>query len=655
MMRPIDLAWRRAMTDVGLIAWIANSRSWRVTRVTAPDGVLFGFPRGQWIRPGFWLSRVIPADRDRVAEFLDGASRDEAIRICEYQVIDSTERLRCIRSSASMAVRRRKTQIVGVHQDVTNARATEDALALADRRYDLATQLGRVSLWQHDQATGTVRSDPVLLRLLGLDPSAPPSNDEWVGRIHPEDRARVVEQSRRVVADGPAPLESGISAPRIEFRVQGVSGEWRWLTKAEMLVAGDGHGPQLASLIADITPEVHEREARRRAEQLYRQIWNSIPASAVALNADGEIVDANPAWHEAARDGGTRAFVGESYIDVMLEAAKSGDLVAARALEGVRGVLMRRNKRFTLEYERPSPNRGDRWFRMNAFALQRPGRGAIVIHWDITDRKISELAIQQARDHLADMQRLSTMSELATSIAHELNQPLATIMAAASTARRQLRDGRTDGADLKPIVDDIVEATARAAEVMRRARAMIRRDSHLRELLSLNEIVSAVSRLLASDLVIHQVSLTVSLAADLPPTLCDRIQMQQVLLNLLLNAVEAVDEQPRDRRRITVTTAHTAPGRVELVVSDTGRGIPSGLGMQIFDPFTTTKHHGTGLGLAIVRAIVEAHGGRVAVESPAEGGAAFRVTLPYELAEVPTDVGHRTAGSYSSMAARGRR
>src|SRR5437879_1760417 len=268
MMRPIDLAWRRAMTDVGLVAWTANPRSWRVTRVTAPDGVLFGFPRCQWIRPGFWMSRVLPEDRDRVAEFLSAAARDEAVSVCEYHITDCCERVRYIRSSASLAVRRRKAQIAGIHQDVTRERVAEEARAAAERRYDLATQLGRVSLWQHDQTTGAMQSDPVLLRMLGLDPAAPPTNDEWVGRIHPEDRSRVVEQSRRIVADGPAPLESGINAPRIEFRVQGGSGDWRWLTKAEMLVAGNGHAPQLASVIADITAEVHEREARRRAEQL---------------------------------------------------------------------------------------------------------------------------------------------------------------------------------------------------------------------------------------------------------------------------------------------------------------------------------------------------------------------------------------------------
>lgn len=655
-MHPLDLAWRRATTDVGVIAWTANPRSLRVTRVTAPGGVLFGFPRGEWIQPGFWLSRIVPAHRDMVSVFLTAVAAGESVPVCEYQITDSMSRLRHVRTSASLSARRRRRLIAGVHQDVTDWRTAEQERRAADRRFELATQLGGVSVCQFDQATGRLESDPVLWRMLGLDPSISPTSDEWIARIHPDDRPTVLAHAQRILAGGPTSLDPGVSVPRIEFRMRGAAGDWLWLAKAEVLLTEDGCPPRLAAVVMDITAEVEEREARLRAEQLYREIWNSIPASAVALNAAGEIVDANPAWHEAVRNGSApRAIVGQSYIDVTDDAARKGDAVAARALEGVRGVLTRQSRRFTLEYECPFPDRGDRWFRMNAFALQRPGRGAIVIHWDITDRKISELAIQQARDHLADMQRLSTMSELATSIAHELNQPLATIMAAASTARRQLREGRADRGELKPIVDDIVEATARAAEVMRRARAMIRRDTHLREDLTLNEIVSAVSRLLASDLVIHQVTMTMNLASDLPPIFGDRIQLQQVLLNLLLNAVEAVEEQPRERRRIMVTTALGVPGRVELVVADTGRGIPSGLRSQLFDPFTTTKHDGTGLGLAIVRAIVESHGGRVAVESPADGGAAFRVSLPYEVAEVTPDVGHRTAGTYSPMAARGRR
>jgi C4-dicarboxylate-specific signal transduction histidine kinase len=207
-----------------------------------------------------------------------------------------------------------------------------------------------------------------------------------------------------------------------------------------------------------------------------------------------------------------------------------------------------------------------------------------------------------------------------------LNQPLAAIMASASTARRILRD-RGDLEMLKPIIGDVLEAAARAADVVRRARAMVRHDDAILETLSVNEIVSGVARLMASDLVIRQVSLRLDLDPNVRAVVGDRVQLQQVLLNLLLNAVDALDELPRERRNVIVTTRQIGDGDVELRVRDTGNGIPPGMGNRVFEPFVTTKRKGTGLGLAIVRAIVHAHGGRVLAETPTDGGASFRVIL----------------------------
>jgi signal transduction histidine kinase len=384
--------------------------------------------------------------------------------------------------------------------------------------------------------------------------------------------------------------------------------------------------------VTDITAALHQHAPSAVAQHLYREIWDSIPGSAVALSATGRIVDANRAWYEtaAARGAPPDAFVGASYLDATRRAAQSGDAVASRALEGISRVLRRRNEQFTMEYEGRVPGSSEsQWFRMTAFPLRSANRGAIVMHWDITERRISELSIQQARDDLAEMQQASGMSELATSIAHELNQPLATIMAAASTARRQLRSQipLPGGPDLGPIVDDIMMATARAAQVMRRARTMVRRDRREMEPLALREIVTTVSRLLASDLILNQVALTVRLR-DVPPVIGDRMQLQQVVLNLLSNAVDAVRSEPGDRRRVTISITRPVLTLVELLVADTGRGIDGAIADRVFEPFTTTKRHRTGLGLTIVRAIVEAHGGRVAAESSSEGGAAFRVSLP---------------------------
>jgi signal transduction histidine kinase len=369
---------------------------------------------------------------------------------------------------------------------------------------------------------------------------------------------------------------------------------------------------------------------------MYRDVWQSIPNCAVVLDVTGRIVDANPAWYESVQAGGgaRSAYVGDSYLDVLQRAVASGDQTAAPALEGLRRVLSLREKRFICEYEFSEPGGATRWFRMNVYALQRPTRGAVVFHWDITSPRAVDLALHRERDRLAHMHRLSTMSELAASIAHELNQPLATIAACACTARR-LSDAASS-AELRPIMDDIREAAMRAAQVVRGARSMVRRKASEREPLHLNEIVEAVARLVASDLLMHQISLTVELAERLPVIVGDRVQLQQVVLNLLLNAIEAVAAQPRERRHVHIATA-SVEQRAELVVSDTGAGVAPELATRLFDPFMTTKKDGAGLGLAIVRAVVDAHGGRVTAFTPAEGGAAFRVSLPASVYEETED------------------
>lgn len=585
-----------------------------------------GFPRRAWCRAGFWQSRIFPADRLAVTEFFAKVARGRGKMGCEYRVFDANDNVRWMRTVASLANGTHRATVAGAHRDVTTEQLALDGLADAERRYELVTRLGRVSLWEY-RAGAWLQSDDVLAHMFGLDAAASPTAEEWMERIHPDDRSRVLEHSERLLDVTTAEMAEYVAPPRIEFRVRGEAGEWRWLTRAEAVIQGDGREAKLAAVVSDITPEVFERNERRRLEQLYRAVWTSIPGAAVALDAEGRIIEANCAWREARAGGGAHATaVGDSYVDALRCAAERGDDSAAPMLEGVLGVLDGAREASTLEYQSTTPDQAVRWFRMSAFPLRPPARGAIVVHWDITDRKLADMTVQRGRDHLAELQRMATMSELATSIAHELNQPLAAIMAAASTLRRQLR--ADDRVVVQTTIDDIIESTARAAEVMRRARAMSRRDSGLRETLTMNEIVDAVTRLLASDLVIQQVTLTTALAEGLPSLVGDRIQLQQVLLNLLLNAIDAVADQPRDRRRVHITTSAPGERRIEVAVSDLGRGLAPEIADHVFDPFATTKPEGTGLGLAIVRAIVEAHGGRVTVESATEGGAAFRVNLP---------------------------
>ena len=220
------------------------------------------------------------------------------------------------------------------------------------------------------------------------------------------------------------------------------------------------------------------------------------------------------------------------------------------------------------------------------------------------------------------------MGELATSLAHELNQPLAAILANAQAARRLLLAAEPDIAEVRASLDDIVDDDKRAGEVIRRMRALVRKDEFRPEPVDLNEVVRDVRRLLAHDAARRGVTVTLELAPGLPPVRGDAVQLQQVVLNLLVNAFDAVAGCPHERRQVVVRTREHLAGAVELMVEDAGDGIPESHVRELFEPFFTTKQDGLGMGLSISRSILELHGGEISAQAAPGGGARFRCVLP---------------------------
>ncbi|WP_437489844.1 response regulator [Sorangium sp. So ce1014] len=242
--------------------------------------------------------------------------------------------------------------------------------------------------------------------------------------------------------------------------------------------------------------------------------------------------------------------------------------------------------------------------------------------------RAAELKVQKAQDELAHLNRVSAMSELAASIAHELNQPLAAILSNAQAAQRLLARTPPDVAEARAALDDIVADDRRAAKVIERMRAMLRKGELTAVALDLGEVVREVARLVASAALLAGATLRIELAPGLPRVRGDGIQLQQVLLNLLVNALDAVSRRPPEARLVVVRARPADGGGVELSVADSGEGVlPADL-ERIFEPFFTSKAQGLGVGLAISRSIVEAHGGRLWAERGAGEGATFRCALP---------------------------
>jgi signal transduction histidine kinase len=244
------------------------------------------------------------------------------------------------------------------------------------------------------------------------------------------------------------------------------------------------------------------------------------------------------------------------------------------------------------------------------------------------ERKRVTIEMFQLRNQLTYISRVHTMGELAASLAHEINQPLAAIRSNAEAIQSMLGSERPDLDEIKAAVADIVSDDARADETIRRLRAMFRRDELARSEVDLGELLREVNRIIRSDALIRKVSLTLDLHQPLRAVLADRVQMQQAIINLLLNAFDAVSETTENPRQVTLSALRDDSGCLRVLVRDSGKGIDPYALPRIFEAFFTTKPGGMGMGLAISRSIVEAHGGRLSVSSNPGHGSTFEITLP---------------------------
>ena len=255
---------------------------------------------------------------------------------------------------------------------------------------------------------------------------------------------------------------------------------------------------------------------------------------------------------------------------------------------------------------------------------------------DITERKQAELEIQQQRQLLTHLTRVATLGELSGALAHELSQPLTSILSNAQAALRFLAREPVDLGELHDILKDIVDDDGRAGAVIRRWRTLLRKGETLVQPLDLNEVANEVLRLAHTELTAHRVTVTTQLTTGLPVVRGDRVGLQQVLLNLIVNACDAMKLNDPPRRHLTVTTALDREGTVQVAIADRGGGIPADRMERVFEPFFTTKEHGLGLGLAICRSIVAAHGSRLWVTNNADRGATFGFALSAQPRGVPS-------------------
>jgi C4-dicarboxylate-specific signal transduction histidine kinase len=247
---------------------------------------------------------------------------------------------------------------------------------------------------------------------------------------------------------------------------------------------------------------------------------------------------------------------------------------------------------------------------------------------DITAAKLAELQLLQQRDELAHLSRVATIGEMATMLTHELNQPIGAIHSNTEAAKILLQKDSPELNEVRDIISDIRRDVWRAGEFIRRMRSLLRKHEFKTERIEVKDLVEAVNELLHGALISHKAQLRVDVAPDLPLVSGDPIHLQQVLLNLILNALEAMIDCPPSERQVTVRATTNPSLGVEVMVTDQGPGFPGWKLSRLFEPFSTTKKSGMGMGLAICQTIIQAHRGHISAENNPNRGATVRFTLP---------------------------
>ena len=358
-----------------------------------------------------------------------------------------------------------------------------------------------------------------------------------------------------------------------------------------------------------------EESLRQKSEELDQFFNVSLDLLCIA-NIQGYFLRLNPAW-EKVLGYPHEELVGTRFFDLV----HPDDLAAT--LEALsKNISQQKLVHFENRYRAKDGN-----YRWLEWTSAPEGNLIYAVARDLTERLKAQADDQQRREELAHVSRIAMMGELTASLAHEINQPLTAILSNAQAAQRFLSQTPPDIGEVRQILDDIVRDNKRASEVIRRARALVRKEKPRQEPLDLNELIQQTVDLIRGDSLLQGLTIGTDLSPELVAIYGDGIQLQQVILNLIFNGASAMRNAPLTQRKITVRTAMADHRTVKVSVTDFGVGIDENHIERLFEPFYTTKSEGLGMGLSISRTIVKAHGGTLEASNNKEGGATFAFTL----------------------------
>ncbi len=443
---------------------------------------------------------------------------------------------------------------------------------------------------------------------------------DWGSLVHPDDLTRFVGEWQAAVATG-EPMES-------EARFRRMDGDYRWL-----LIRNVPLRDKMGNIVSWYGTAI-DIEERHRAEDALRQS-EAYLAEAQRLSKTGSfgwsVSSGEVRWSEETFRIFQYDRTTNPTVELVLKRVHPEDAVYVK--QTIKSASMN-GKDFEHEYRLVMPDNSVKYVHVVAHTLNdKSGRIVLGAVMDVTERKRAEEALREAQANLARVSRVTTMGELTASLAHEIRQPIAAAVTNAKTCLRWLGRDQPDVVEAREATARIIKDVTRASDIVSSISLLFKKGALQRELVDVNELIREMIVLLRSEANRYPVSISTELAEDLPKVMADRVQLQQVLMNLMLNGIEAMKDMGTGGE-LTIKSQQDDNRQLLISVSDTGVGLPPEQADQIFRAFFTTKENGTGMGLPISRSIIESHGGRLWATGALGSGATFQFTLPTSVARI---------------------
>jgi PAS domain S-box-containing protein len=596
--------FRDLVNSVEGIVWEADAATFRFSFVSDQAERILGYPVERWLsEPTFWKDHLHPQDREWAVPFCERATSENRDHDFEYRMIAADGRVVWLHDLVTVVVDDgRATQLRGVMVDITDRKHAETALQERAGLLDLT----------HDTVFVRDMADVVTFWNRAAE--------EFYGWTAKEAVGKVSHHLTQTIF--PAPIER-IQADLLR------DGRWEGEllhTKADgsqAVVASrwslqrDQHGQPFAILETnnDITK-------RKQAEYLAGHVFETAPDAIYIVDRDYRYRRVNPVFARRWR------LPAEEIVGMRM-----ADLAGQEPFEETyKPNLDRCFAGEEVSFGGWFPTPGGRRYLAATYSPLRPDServlAALAVTRDLTDRVRESEALQEARAELAHVTRVMTLGELAASIAHEVNQPLAAIVADANASLNWLAASPPDLGSVREALDAIVKDGHRASEVIQRIRQLATKTSPQKARLDMNDVVRDIVPLIGTEMRSHEVSVRIDLAPALPPVLADRVQLQQVLINLVMNGIEAMASIEGRSRELVIRSQPGDDDHVVVAVQDAGVGFDAQKTDQLFSAFYTTKPDGMGMGLSISQSIIEAHGGRLWATPNPDHGATFHFALP---------------------------